>query len=500
MFFLLITIGNIFILKLLVFSILLFQCLTDIGIFIMEFLKKLASNALKVHLILSIAFGLFVVFTTLNPCTSLTSFGEKGPITNGYALLTSLGLMWCLVTTILISAKLGKINRKTVIPFICGTIISLIYITFLREHEGYGDLSDYIGAVDDIINKQPFNSRYLYPPLWASILTQFYRFLGLPAAIFAIFFANQLSILAFFILATIFLTRYGLSLNFSSILVFFSMVVSVSISRNIVYSQVNLILVDMILASLLLFRKHKFFSALFFALGAHLKVVPIFFIPAYLKFKNWKWLAYLTISGIFIIVVTSLTDGFSYYVDFINNLSGWADAPIRSSSLYGFLINTNKYVGTNIPVKIIWNIIRAISALSIYWLAFLSIKNKSFLGAKEKDPVFSAIIPLSFMMIAISPTVWSHHLVILIVPTILILLHIQKSFHLLIFIIGYFFAYILPVFDLYPWSYLRLLGWLLLLLLTADVIISKRAYAPWVIKLDSEINASLDNIFKIFLK
>ncbi len=466
----------------------------------MEFSKRLISNALRVHLTLSLLFALFVGFTMLSSSFSIATLGEKGPITNGYALITSLGFIWFLVTTILISAKFGKINRKTVVPFICGTIISLIYITFLREHERYGDLSDYIGAVDNIINKQPFNSRYLYPPMWASILTLFYKLLGLPAAIFAIFFANQLSITAFFILATIFLTRYGLSLNFSSILVFFSMVVSVSISRNIVYSQVNLILVDMVLASLLLFKKNKFFSALFFAIGIHLKVVPIFFIPVYLKVKNWKWLTYMTICGIFIIILTSLTDGFRYYIDFINNLSGWADAPIRSSSIYGFLINTNKYMGINIPVKVLWNIIRVLSALSIYLLAFMSIKNHSFIVGKENDPIFSAIIPLFFMMIVISPTVWSHHLVIIIIPTILILLHIQKSSQLLIFIIGYFFAYILPVFDLYPWSYLRLLGWLLLLILTAYIIVSKKSYATWVAKLDYEINVSLDNIFKIFLK
>lgn len=461
-------------------------------------MNKIINKILGAHFLLTASTFVYLLFILLNPHTSFKLIAEKGPITNGYALITSCILLWLLVTSILILIKFKKINEVNFIPIICSTVLSLLYLTFLREHLKFGDISDYLIAVENIINGEPFHERYLYPPMWASFLTHIFRYLGLAATIFVIYIINHLSIIAFFFLASLFISKFGVSLNLSSILVFGTMVVNVGITRNIVYCQVNLLLVDLVLASVLLFNKNKFLSSLFYSLGIHLKVAPLFFLPVFLKFKNWKWFLYLLATGMAITLITIYTDGISYYYSFIHNLTSWADAPIRSSSIFSFLVNTKRITGLNIPVSIVWNSIRLFMAIGVYSITYLVMKQNVFLKIDDNNKNLKAMIPIFFLMIVISPTVWSHHLVILIVPVILLLLHIEKIGELFIFGIAYFLTYLLPIFDVYPFSYLRLIGWLTLLGFVIYFLLNKRSYGKWVMMVDDELNKSFLNFFKIF--
>lgn len=455
-------------------------------------MKKSIDLLFKSHIIISMVIPatLFLLIYILK--IPIDNIAKKGPITNGYALISSLLMLWFYTSVFLVFAKLKKITVHNILPIILCGIISLLYLTFLREHVKYGDLSDYLFAAENILKGEPFNQRYLYPPLWASFLAGVINFFGIPAAMLVIFFINQISISAFFILGVLFLKRYKISTNFSAILIFATMVVNTGIFRNVVYCQVNLLLVDLILTSLLLLNKNNFLSAFLFAFSIHLKVIPIFFIPLFLNKKNLKWILYLTITGISLATITIFFDGISYYFDFINNLTSWSPTPLRSSSIFSFIENTNLIFNIKLPTNFLWISFRITMLISIYYLAYLTSKNKNF----SDKGIYNSIIPAFFIMITLSPTVWAHHLVILIIPSVLILLCLKTPKEFSIFSAGYFFSFIMPVFDIYPWSYLRFAGWIMLLGLTAYIIIKKQTFSDISKRIDNQLNTIVSYIYK----
>ena len=79
-------------------------------------------------------------------------------------------------------------------------------------------------------------------------------------------------------------------------------------------------------------------------------------------------------------------------------------------------------------------------------------------------------MPLLFLWLVLSPTVWVYHLVVLIVPALMLTPHLRTTSRQAAFMAGWFLVFCFPTVDVYPVSYLRLVGWLGLLVLTAIVI------------------------------
>jgi len=301
-----------------------------------------------------------------------------------------------------------------------------------------------------------------------------------------IFIVNHLSIVGFFLLGTLFLSRCGLSRIFAAVLLFAAMLVNVSILRNMVYVQVNLLLVDLILAGVLVFRKSVLLSALLFALATHLKVVPVLFIPVFLYRREYRWVVYYGLFVLGIAWMTTLIGGFRYYGVFFENLLAWRPASLGSASFYGFFRRTEMVMRSRLPVDALFNVTRVILALWIYALSYLSVRRETF-AAGTRDArsaaLINGLVPLMFILPAVSAGVWPFHLVLLIIPAILALVTMRGSRRLGLWCTGYFLTFLLPVFDFYPWSYLRLVGWLALLLALSDVVLSPRT-SRWVERLD----------------
>jgi hypothetical protein len=373
--------------------------------------------------------------------------------------------------------------------------VALLYTAFLREHVSFGDFRAYIRAAENIIAGEPFAKRYVYPPLWASFLAHIYRAFGRHGAVLACFVVNQLSIVLFYILASLFVSRCRLSLSLSAILVFFALIVNVPVLRNTVYVQVNLLLVDLVLASVLVLPKSALLSAGLLALGAHLKVVPILFVPVFLLNRKWRWFGYFVCVLLGLVLLTSLTDGRSYYHDFFNNLKIWSVPALRSSSIYGFLVNTSRYLSVELPVGMISRTATVALVVLLAYASGVAVRRRSFAhtGVVSLDNIINGIVPLFFLMPVISPVVWIHHLVTLIVPAILVFGCLEDSVQGFLFAMGYCFTFLLPVFDCYPWSYLRLAGWLILLVLMIRIVGSGRA-PDWIRVVDEEVNSTVRSL------
>jgi hypothetical protein len=456
-------------------------------------MRRTAVRALAIHVALTAAVLVYLILVWRSPDLSLSDLCRMGPRTNPTALGVSLAFIWLLATVILILAVLRKINAGNVVLVVSGAAVALVYLVFVSERFYFGDYKAYIHAAENIIHGQPFHSRYIYPPLLASVLAHIYRALGSQAAVLACFIMNHLSLWAFFILGSMFLRRSGLSLHLSSILLAVAMIANVPVLRNVKYVQTNLSYTDLILAAILLLPKSRLLSAVSLAVGTHLKVLPVLLLPLFAFTKKYLWLLYYTVAGLAIVLVTTLTDGGSYYLDFFHNLSGWEHASLLSATIDSFVVNTNRYLGVTLPAQAISITLKVALILWLYFLARCALRKKAFFrsGDQAFDTLANGALPLLFLGPAISPTVWVHHLVVLIIPAVLLSVRLLTRRRILLFTFGYSFTFLLPAIGCYPWSFLRLAGWLMLLILMSDCVL-KPGISSWVGRIDQGLASIIE--------
>src|SRR5262249_5135473 len=138
--------------------------------------------------------------------------------------------------------------------------LSLLYINIMRERVAFSDGQKYVQAAFNLHQGEPLDREYLYPPLWVWFLASFIPIhTKLPILIVAV--VNLASLVAFIPLLMATLKRFGWSIDAAALSVFGILLVNVPVLRNIGYLQINLLVADCVLGSLLLYRKHKGLSA-----------------------------------------------------------------------------------------------------------------------------------------------------------------------------------------------------------------------------------------------
>ena len=447
--------------------------------------RRTAVRALTIYVALTVAVLVYLILLWQSPDLSLSGLTRTGPRTNPLSLGISLASMWLLATAVLILAVLRKINAGNIVLVVSGAVVALAYLVFISERFYFGDYKAYVRAAENIVAGQPFHSRYIYPPFMASVLAHIHRTLGSQVAVLACFIQNILSLWAFFILGSLLLRRSGLSLHLSSILLAVAMIANVPVLRNVKYVQTNLSYTDLILAAILVLPRSRLLSAISLAVGTHLKVVPVLLLPLFAFTKKYLWLLYYAVAGLAIVLITTLTDGGSYYLDFFHNLSGWEHAALLSASIDSFLLNANQYLGVTLPVRAISITLKVALILWLYFLARCALRKKAFFrsGDQAFDTLANGALPLLFVGPVLSPTVWVHHLVVLIIPAVLLSVRLLTRRRILLFAFGYSFTFLLPAIGCYPWSFLRLAGWLMLLILMSDCVLNP-GVSPRVLDMD----------------
>ncbi len=359
---------------------------------------KVIPAALKLYVVLSIGMLVSVLLHMSTPQISWQQFAELGPHTNRIALMVSLLFTWLLLGSVLLMVGFGKITVNNIVAVICGVAICLLYLSFLRERVEFGDFTSYTNNARLFLEGKPQAKWFAYPPLWPSFIACFYRISPFLAVV-ACFVVNQLSFAAFFILGVLFLRRCRISLNLAGILLFLAMVVNVPLLRNLVYVQVSLLMVDLVLASILLFPKSKGLSALFLALGVHLKVAPLFFSPVFFIKKQWSWLLYFIFWGLAMVLLVCFTFGGSHFFDFYDRLTAYFPLQFRSCTFDGLLVNTSAFLGWDfLPVDAIAYTLRVTLVIWIYVVAYIAIRKQTFACSNDaaSDRIINGIIPLFF--------------------------------------------------------------------------------------------------------
>lgn len=393
-----------------------------------------------------------------NGMTGLNLFIQEWPLSNLAVTLAATALTWLLAGALLYLLANEKINKGNLWLTAGFFLVMFIYLNILRERFRYGDYHYYLEAAAALANGQPLPDTYLYLPLWATLL-QFIVSLGDQGVMIVLWFINIIALSTFYFLLVRVLERYGFSHHLSIIITVLFLLINTPLMRTLGFIQVNLLTMDLILLSLLTFPKNSLLSALTLALAVHLKTSPAVIVLAFLLEFNWRWVFWFAVGFLVIGIFPIAVNGISPYYDYVNNaflLTQIPDTNFHDTSFDSFLRFLNPFFGIQIETTrlMAFGAKVFLLAATLYTMA-QNVTQKSF--SKENRPLNAAPALFIFMTLG-SPIVWDHHGMFVTLSFLLMLKRIQSPAHWMIFFAAYFFEFMLPSFDFFPWSYGRLLA------------------------------------------
>jgi hypothetical protein len=377
------------------------------------------------------------------------------------------------------------------LPFLVS--LFLLSLTVELSQQKSWDYDQYETAFRSVsVGDNPYRStRYLYPPTFANVMVSVNR-LGerlfspgglagkeLDSWVF-VFYIHQ-SALLFALLFAYYLSlqlaeRVGLSPLKGMLFVSALFLFNVPLLRTLSYNQVNFYILVSILVSMLALTRRPFVSGVSVALGGLIKLYPFAFVAPLLLMKKWKALLGVAVSALIVLALdTNLFRDLTLWKQFVlfytsfpvERESSW----FRNSSPLSFVRNSLAFLGA--PEKIVTPIFAiALLAIVVWYAVRFFQREKMFIEAKQPSAESEAFRQLGHLMdfsvlsLLIAPSAWEHHYVIVIPLAIWTFALCGKDAPWLT-AIGILLVFALPVFNFYPFSYLRMAGLILLLILAS---------------------------------
>jgi hypothetical protein len=400
-----------------------------------------------------------------------SSLVQVGPASGLKLTYSALGLVWLASGLVLALFRRPAYRARHGLVTICCFLTLVLYANLLRERSEYPDTGDYMQAAFELAEGQPLHERYIYPPLVAASLELLVPF-GRGGMRLALWTGNVLAVAAFAGLVALTLARYGFERRVAAGLALVFVAINVPVLRTLVYGQVNLHVANLILLALLAYPRLPVWSALALALAVHLKTSPIVLVLPFVTERNWRWAAAFAAWLAAVAGVIYAAHGVQPFLDFLRNARGvyeWTDLSFRENSIDTFLRSTAALVGGPFslveqpPVRLV----AKASVLALALAAFgVAIRRGAFVTRSAAGShVFNGWPALAVLMVLASPLVWEHHPVFTALPFLVITQRLQTPGEWAAFSLAYCFVYWLPTFDFYPWSFGRLAGLLILLVL-----------------------------------
>lgn len=342
-------------------------------------------------------------------------------------------------------------------------LIGLQYLNVVRgphkvEHK---DFSNYFTAARHMraglpLTDDPFQL-YLYPPLLATLIEPLVPF-GLGPASWAFRLANYAALLLFAILLYATLQRFGAGRSLAALLVLAGLVANVPLADTLAAQQINLHVANLVLASLLLHPRRPALSAVALALGAHLKVYPLLLALPFLWRRQWRWCGWFAATLLLVVAATSAVNGFGYYLQFLEQIRSLQEYGIRNASAASLLHNTLRFTGIAFgaaerPLALVLQL--ALLGLVLRWGGRAMRAGPGVEGTRSTDAAF---VVLSLGMLVVSPSIWVHHALLALMPALVIVLWVRRVGDAAALGVAYFLVFLVPVHEVFPFTYLRLAG------------------------------------------
>jgi hypothetical protein len=403
-----------------------------------------------------------------------------GPLSKFWLTFLSVIFAWLLGGLALWLVQSRSLHAGNALTWAGFFLVSILYLNLLRERLQYGDLTSYILGATNLYNGEPFDRLYIYPPFWAMLLKPLVPY-GEEAFLNVLWVLNVLSLMAFYFLLHRMLERYGFSPRLAALVVTVFMLANMAMIRTMFYMQINLLVLDLIFGSVLLYPRSRMLSALCLALAVHLKASPLVLALAFLLERDWRWLAWLVFFGFFLFGVTIMADGFQPYSSYLYNL-GLLNEPhglnYRETSFDSFFWAITQMLKLDFIIpRVAIYISKAALGVATLFVLLRMVRNHTFHQGEQAN-LLNALPPLMIMMNMYSPLVWEHHGVFLVLSAFVLLRTLSTPAEWTWFGVIYFVQFLIPTFDFFPWSYARLLTPLLLLWLMWRVAARPAGEAP----------------------
>ncbi len=413
---------------------------------------------------------------------------QVGPLSIAEQTLSCVAITWLAWGIALLLLNNPAIRDQQGVAIICSVLLLLLYVNFLRERIHYADVDDYVRAAFNLHDGQPFHSRYLYPPLLATLCQPFLP-LGAHGVSAVFWLANLVSLVAFFWLLSALLGCYGFGRRLALALAFLFMVVNVPILRTLGYVQINLHVVNLILLALLLFPKHRIVSALALALAVHLKASPLVLaLPFFLtRDRTWgvSFLAWLIgLAGVTFCFYGGAP--FMAFSDNIRNVYGANGICFRENSVDSLIRSAGYVVGMEASAMVLFFKVPVILGL-LCGVGYTMRKATFSFGSEGRSAILNSIPILCVLMVFASPLVWEHHLVFLAVPFLVVIKKLNTPAAWMWYSFAYLLAFLVPTFDFYPWSFGHLVSAVIVTLLMLRF--CRESDAAWVATAGSRMDA-----------
>jgi hypothetical protein len=414
-------------------------------------------------------------------------FIQQWPLTDLPTALASVALTWLLAGVLVYCLQAGRINKSNLLAFAGFFLVAWEYLNFLREHFRYGDFTYYFDAATALSNHQHLPGSYFYPPLWAT-LTQYIIPFGEESFLLVLWILNFIALMAFFVLTLRMLERYGFSPRLSALTVTLFTLVNTPLLRTLDYVQVNVHTLNFVFLGILLFPKRPFLSALMMAIAVHLKSSPAVLALAFLLEKDWRWLAWFVLWMVLIAALTFATNGIMPFLDYLQNIQQLAASPnitYHDTSFDTFLRfwGLHFHLGTFVTRGLIYAA-KALLGIATLFVMVQGVRIQMFFTGDERGgKLLNAIPPLFVLMTLASPVVWEHHGIFTALAFLLMLKKLDAPSEWMWFGFAYFFEFIVPTFDFFPWSYGRLVAPMIILWLmwaTSKRTVPSATFSKWI--------------------
>lgn len=415
---------------------------------------------------------------------------QRGPLSIAEQTLACVAVTWLVWGVALALLKNPRIRTQHGAAIVCSVVLLFLYVNILRERIHYADVGDYVRAAFDLHAGRPFHSRYLYPPLLATLCQPLLP-LGARGVAAVFWLADLVSLVAFFWLMCAFLGLFGFGRRLALALVFLFMVVNVPILRTLGYVQINLHVVNLILLAVLLFPRHRIISALALALAVQLKVTPLVLAIPFFWVKDKVWGVSFFAGLVGLAGVTFSFYGWAPFESFIENTCHIYQANgicFRENSVDSLIRSTGYLLGGDASCLVLF--FKVPMLLALFGSAVFAIRHATFVaGAQARSAISNGMPALCVLMVFASPLVWEHHLVFLAIPFLVLTKKLETAGAWVWYSFAYLLAFLMPTFDFYPWSFGHLIsGGILVVLLFR---FCRARDAAWFSTLDGRIDALL---------
>lgn len=385
----------------------------------------------------------------------------------------------------------GKLSVRGMLLLGLPYLISLIFLALTIELSfGSWDYDQYEAAFRAIAEgENPYlGTRYLYPPLFADMMAFMFR-VGLrffsyvemdKSAWVFVFYTHQASLLYFLIFSYILSIEFGVQIGFkelhSVIVVSALYLFNVPILRTLSNNQVNFYILTSILLALVLLRKYPFAAGVAAAVGGLIKIYPFALSAPMMLLRKWRAIAGILVGSLLV---------FLFETSFFRDIDLWRQFVVfyltfpveqesllfRNSSPMSLLRSSFGFLGLSDTILRVVFIGVVLLVAGWYLIRFFQREKMEIpSGALRMDTDFfrmtGHLLDFSVISLLIAPSAWEHHYVIAI-PLALWTFSLRSRDAFLPTVIGVALVFALPVFNIYPFSYLRMAGLLILLMLTS---------------------------------